>query len=90
MGVRLEPFIDTIEALDFEFKQPCEHSQHSMRHDDEPAAYYIHNRHGCSSRYFFICKGAWDRAFRKGLRCASCDQKGPRSDFWTLISEVEK
>jgi len=47
---------DTIESLDFDFEQACEHSMHAT-HADEPAFYLIHAEcPDCGrSTDYFIC-----------------------------------
>jgi len=86
----IELINDTIESLDFDFEQPCEHSAHAINHEDGPAKYLIHAEcPDCATvRDYFICASGWRRGCEHGVYCHITGQGYPRHKIWTILREV--
>lgn len=70
----------TIEHLDFEHQQPCEHGQHATHHADEPAMFLVEDSAtecGRPAGRYFLCLSGWE-AMRSPMECRWCRNE-PRS-----------
>ena len=86
--------IESIEALDFEYTPPCEHSEHGIKPTQHsgPAWALVRSRcPGCDlNKTLYICETVWasHAPGKAGLRHRACGWRGPRDEFWTLLSLV--
>lgn len=79
--------LETVDHLDWEHVPPCEHSQHTDCHPDEPAAYLVAGLcPSCSNRILYlICAPGWDLLKVGLLHCMVCDDLSARDDaLWVV------
>lgn len=95
INVRWEAALASIEHLDFEFEQPCEHSLHAGWHADEPAMFEVAVKANCGAcagecgyRYF-LCLSGWERLGRSPVQCPLCYAEiGERDDVLRIVRVV--
>ena len=87
--------IEAIEAMDFDFDPPCEHSLHRRgvfgHRGPAWALVEVLMPCGCDteSRFLYLCKGAWECAPFAPLWCPDCG-RGPftREQGWRFVALV--
>ena len=87
--------LDELEALDFDYDPPCEHSLHRLgvfgHRGPAWALGEVLMPCGCDSgpRFLYVCKGAWEGASSAPFVCPDCD-RGPfaREQAWRFVALV--
>ena len=83
--------VTALEALDFEWAQPCEHINHKQTHKDEPAMFLLAKKEcpvcGKPAAQYFQCLSGWE-LMAKGVICLTCKTVAERDDRLTIIRVV--
>lgn len=68
-----ETITSQLTELDWDYKPPCEHSQHDVLHPTEPARYFIQVDGCCRTARYLICEPGYCLLVRdEFLRCPHC------------------
>ena len=86
--------LDELEALDFDYDPPCEHSGHGKNPWHRGPAWaliqLLEKPCGCPKAVdlLYLCRGSWDYAAVTGVYCSACEENFTREQVWRFIALV--